>query len=252
MTISKYGKIAVAASFAAALVLPAVAMAQEAEEDTGPNFMLIRTVHVSTGGAAEWVALQEQLVAAQTEAGNGHRWVYEQVRGSLETFHIVSAHVDRSGFDGGGNGLGPLGDEQAAWAAAISPTISSRTMRESRIHKDLNIPRDEETDRNLLVVRQFTLKQGAADAFHEWIGDHLQPALIAGGTKGVRFSHASQGGNAAICTMTMEAANWAEFDGDGPFSHMSEGERDGMFADWDEMVDSHNMVVAQYRADLSY
>ena len=68
MTISKYGRIAVAASFAAVLALPAVATAQEDEaEDTGPNFLLVRTVNTRTSGTAEWVTLQEQLVAAIPE-----------------------------------------------------------------------------------------------------------------------------------------------------------------------------------------
>jgi len=252
MTISKYGRIAVAASFVAVLALPAVAMAQEAEEDTGPNFIMVRTVNVSTGGNAEWVALQQQLVAAEKEAGNGHRWVYQQVRGSLETYHIVSAHADRAGFDDEGNGLASLGDAAADWGAAIGKTISSRSLMEARIHKDFNIPRDEEAERNLLVIRQLTLKQDQADAFHTWIGERLQPALIAGGAKGVRFSHLTQGGNVSICTITTEMANWAQFDADGSLSHMSPGERDGLFANWDDMVEKHEVRVAAYRADLSY
>ena len=252
MTISKYGKIVVAASLAAVLALPAVAMAQEAEEDTGPNFILVRTVNVTTGGNAEWVALQQQLVAAEKEAGTGHRAVYQQVRGSLETYHIVSAHVDHAGFDAEGNGLAALGDAQAEWGAAIGKTISSRSLTEASIHKDLTIPRDEEAERNLLVIRRLTLKQDQDDAFHEWVAERLQPSLIAGGAKGVRFSHVSQGGNVAICTITSEVANWAEFDADGPFSHMSEGEREGLFADWEDMVENHEVRVAQYRADLSY
>ena len=252
MTISRYGKIAVAASFAAVLALPALAIAQEAEEDAGPNFILIRTVNVSTGGNAEWVALQQQLVAAEKEAGEGHRWVWQQVRGSLETYNIVSEHDDRAGFDDQGNGLASLGDAQADWGAAISKTISSRSLRESRIHKNLAIPPDEEAERNLLVIRQITLRQGQNDAFHEWVAERLQPSLIAGGATGVRFSHRTQGGNVQMCTITTEMANWAEFDAEGPFAHMSEGERDGLFAKWDEMVETHEVRVASYRADLSY
>ena len=252
MTISKYGRIAVAASFAAVLALPAVAVAQEAEEDTGPNFILVRTVDVSTSGNAEWVALQQQLVAAEKEAGNGHRSVWQQVRGSLGTYHIVSSHVDRAGFDDEGDGLASLGDGLADWANAIVKTISSRSLTEARIHKNLAIPRDEEAERNLLVIRRLTLKQSQADAFHEWVAERLQPSLIAGGAKGVRFSHVTHGGNVSICTITTEMANWAEFDADSPLSQLTEGERDGLFAKWDDMVESHEVRVASYRADLSY
>jgi hypothetical protein len=252
MTISKYGRIAVAASFAAVLAMPAIVIAQEAEEDTGPNFFLVRTVHTNTDGGAEWVALQEQLAAAQKEAGNGHRAVYEEVRGSLDTYHIVSAYADHSGMDEAGDGIGGLGDAQAAWVDAIGKTISSRTQRESRIHKNLHIPRDEEAERNLLVVRQFKIKQGQGGAFHTWLADELRPALVAGGAQGVRFSHMSQGGDVSVCTIASEVANWAEFDTDGPLGELSEGERDGLFAKWDDMVESHTMRVGQYRASMSY
>jgi hypothetical protein len=252
MTISKYGRIAVAASFAAVLALPAVAIAQEAEEDTGPNFIMVRSVTVNTGDDAEWVALQEQLVAAQKEAGNGHRTVYEQVRGSLETYHIVSTHDDRGGFDEQGNGLGGLGDAAADWANTISETISSRRMVEARIHKNLTISRDEESERNLIVVRRVTLKQGQGDEYHAWLADELRPALIAGGATGVTFTHTAHGGDQSICTIGSQVANWAEFDGDGPLSQMSDGERDGLFANWDDMVEGHEVIVGAYRADLSY
>jgi hypothetical protein len=252
MTISKYGRIAVAASFAAVLAMPAIVIAQEAEEDTGPNFFSVRTVHVNTDGGAEWVALQEQLAAAQKEAGNGHRSVYQEVRGSLDTYHIVSAYADHSGFDGAGDGLGGLGEAQADWVGAIGKTISSRTQRESRIHKDLVIPRDQEAERNLLVVRQFKIKQGQGDAFHTWLADELRPVLVAGGAQGVRFSHMNQGGDVTICTIASEVANWAEFDADGAFSHLSEGERTGLFAKWGDMVEGHSMIIGQYRANMSY
>jgi hypothetical protein len=252
MTISKYGSIAVAASLAAVLAMPTVTVAQEEEaEDTGPNFIMIRTVKVSTGANAEWVALQQQLVAAEKEAGTDHRWVYQQVRGSLETYHIVSAHADRAGFDDD-DGLASLGDAAADWGAAISKTISSRSLREARIHKDLTIPRDEETERNLMVVRRTTLKQGQGRVYHAWVADRLLPALIAGGATGVSFNHTSQGGSSAMCTMTAEVANWAEFDGDGALSHLSPGERAGLFANWDDMVESSEVLVGAYRADLSY
>ena len=67
MTISKYVKIAVAASFAAVLAMPTV-MAQE-EEDTGPNYILVRTVNTMDSGTDEWVTLQEQFAARAVENG---------------------------------------------------------------------------------------------------------------------------------------------------------------------------------------
>jgi hypothetical protein len=255
MTISKYGRIAVAVSFAAVLALPAVAMAQEDEaEDTGPNFILVRTVNTRTSGSAEWATLQEQLVAARPEDADGRRDVWEVVRGRMDTFHIVSWHDDRAGFDQQGEGGGgpPLGDGQAAWLEAIGQTIASRTETESRIHKDISIPLDEDAEPNLLTLRRFTLKTGQGDAFHDWAREELKPALVAGGAKGVYFSHVTQGGDVNMCVVASHFANWAELDGDGAFGHMSEGEIDGLFANWDDMVKDHTVDILSFRDDLSY
>jgi len=255
MTISKYGRIAVAASFAAVLAVPAVAMAQEDEaEDTGPNFILVRTVNTRTSGTAEWATLQEQLVAAIPEDADDHRDVWEVVRGRMGTFHIVSFHNDRAGFDqqGGGEGGPPLGDEQGAWVEAIGQTIAGRTETESRLHKNISIPLDEDAEMNLLTLRRITLKTGQGDAFHDWALEELKPALEAGGAKGVYFSHVTQGGDVNTCVIAAHFANWAELDGPGGFSHMSEGERDGLFANWDDMVKDHTVDILSFRDDLSY
>ena len=249
MTISKYGRIAVAASFAAVLALPAVAMAQDEEEDTGPNFILVRTVNTNGSGTDEWIALQEQFVARATENGNGHRDVWEVVRGRLGSFHIVSAHVDHAGFDEQGGGQG---EAQADWRAAIQKTVASRTQTESRLHKNLSIPLDDDAEPNLLTLRRITLKSGQSEAFHDWAEEELRPALEAGGAKGVYFSHMAQGGDVDTCVIAGHFANWAELDGPGGFSHMSDGERDGLFANWDDMVNSHSVDILSYRADLSY
>ncbi len=255
MTISKYGRIAVAASLAAVLAMPAVTVAQEEEaEDTGPNFLLVRTVNTRTAGSAEWATLQEELVAARPEDADGNRDVWEVVRGRMDTFHIVSWHDDRAGFDQPGEGGGgpPLGDRQAAWLEAIGQTIASRTETESRLHKDISIPLEEDAEYKMLTLRRITLKTGQGDAFHDWAREELKPALEAGGATGVYFSHVTQGGNVNTCIIAGHFANWAELDGPGGFHHMSEGEIDGLFANWDDMVEDHTVDILSFRADLSY
>jgi hypothetical protein len=235
--------------------MPAVTFAQEEEaEDTGPNFILVRTVNTRTSGSTEWATLQEQLVAAQPEDADGHRDVWEVVRGRMDTFHIVSWHDDRAGFDQQGEGGGdpPLGDGQAAWLEAIGQTIASRTETESRIHKNLSIPLDEDVEPKLLTLRRFTLKPGQDGTFHDWVEDELKPALEAGGANGVYFSHVTQGSDIGTCVVASHFANWAELDGPGAFSHMSDGEIDGLFADFDDMVEGHTVNILSYRADLSY
>jgi hypothetical protein len=250
MKMSKYGKIAVMASFATILAIPA-AMAQE-EESEGPNYLLVRTVNVKTGASGEWARLQERLVTAATEAGNGHRDVWEVVRGRMDKFHIVSFHDDHSGFDEqGGNGE-PPGDDQADWLKAISETIVSRTNTESRLHKGLTIPRGEGVEPSLLTLRTFTLKTGQGEAFHTWLGEELRPVLEKGGAQGVFFSHVAQGGDVGTCVIASHYANWAALDADTAFDLLSDEERDALFAPLADMMEDHSMDVLAYRADLSY
>ena len=249
MKLSKYGKIAVMASFATILAIPA-AMAQE--ESEGPNYLLVRTVNVKTGAAEEWARLQKQLGVAAAEAGDEHRDVWEVVRGRMDKFHIVSFHDDHSVFDEqGGDGQPPSAD-QIAWIRAISETIASRANTESRLHKGLTIPRDEGVEPSLLTLRTFALKSGQAEAFHTWLREELRPVLEKGGARGVFFSHMAQGGDVDTCVIASHYTNWADLDADTAFDLLSDEERDALFAPWSDMVEDHSMDVLAYRADLSY
>ncbi|MGI9221468.1 MAG: hypothetical protein ACR2QS_10605 [Woeseiaceae bacterium] len=254
MSISKYGKTAVVALCMAVLALPAAAVAQDDEEEyTGPNFLLVRTVNTKTSGTEDWVELQKELVAARPDDAEGSRDVWEVVRGRMGTFHIVSYEDDRAGYDGQGDGgEPPLGDATATWVEAISDTIASRAQTESRIHRDMSIPLDEDAEMSMLVLRRLTLKTGQTGAFHDWVREELKPALEAGGADGVYFSHRTHGGSVNICTIAGHIANWAELDGPGSFDHMSEGEIDGLFANWDDMVEDHQVDILQHHAELSY
>jgi len=250
MTISKCGRLAAASVFVASLLLPISSMAQD-EEPAGPKYLQVRVVHTQANGAEKWVELQAEQKAALDEEGP-QRDVWEEVRGDLDTFHIVSFHDELGTFDEQGVGGPPLGDAQAAWVDAIRPTIASRTQTIMRMHNDLSIPTPEGHEPNLVVLRYFTLRQGQGDAFHAWVADKLKPALEAGGDTGVYLAHMAQGGNAATCVLAGHVENWAEFDGPGSFAHLSEEEQDELFADWGSMVARHETRTLQYRADLSY
>lgn len=254
MSISKYGRTAVAAAFAAVLAMPA-ALAQEEEESAGPQYLDVRVVNTRSDGTDEWIELQKQLKAAQDEDEEGpSRDVWRVVRGELDAFHIVSlrddfASLDEQGGDGGGP---PLGEAQAAWGEAITGTVLSRTQTIMRMHSDLTIPNPEGYEPNLLMLRYITLRQGQGDAFHTWLNDKLRPALQSGGATGVYFGHVAHGGNVSTCVIAGHAANWAEFDGPGPFNHLTEEAQAALFADWDSMVARHEVRTLAYQADLSY
>jgi hypothetical protein len=247
MILSGCGRTAVASAFVTALLLPLSSMAQE-EEAEGPSYLDIRVVNATAAGSAKWVELQKELADAQEEGG-AWRDVWQVVRGELDSFHIVSGLENFAALDGQGEGGGgPEGE----WIAAITPTIDSRSQSIMRMHSDLNIPNPEDYEPNLMTVRYIIIRQGQGDAFHAWLREELQPAIAAGGTTGVYYGHVSQGGNIATCVIASHFANWAELDGPGAFSHMSEEEVDALFADWGSMVARHDVRTLQYRAEMSY
>ncbi|MGI9270802.1 MAG: hypothetical protein ACR2QT_03440 [Woeseiaceae bacterium] len=246
MSNSKCGRTAVASLFAAALLLPLSSIAQE-DEAEGPSYIQVRVVHTTAAGSGDWVELQKQAAEAQDEDAPW-RDVWQVVRGELDTFHIVSGLENFAALDGQGEGGGP----DPEWVAAITPTVHSRSQTIMRMHDALNIPNPDDYEPSLLTLRYFTLREGQGEAFHTWLREELQPAIAAGGTTGVYFGHVTHGGNVATCVIAGHFANWAELDGPGAFAHMSEEERDALFADWGSMVANHEVRTLRYRADLSY
>jgi hypothetical protein len=246
MTI-KQSRLAIVAAFAAALAMPVMGNAQE---DEGPNWLQVRIVNLQANGSAKWVELQKQLVAAERDE-NIHRDVWQVIRGELDTFHIVSQHKNLAEFDEQGEGAA-LGDAQADWVAAITPTIASRTQTLSRIHADLSIPAAEDAKRNLLILRYNTVMPGQGDAYQNWVKSDLRPALVKGGITGVNFSRVAFGANVDTWVSASYLENWTAMDGPGPLAYLSEEEDEALFAAWSDMLESREIRVLRYREDLSY
>ena len=246
MTI-KQVKLAVVTVFTAALVMPIVGSAQEAGP---PKWIQARIVHLQADGSAKWVELQKQLVAAERDE-NARRDVWEVVRGELDTYHIVSFHQDLAGFDEQGGGA-PLGDAQAAWIAAITPTIASRTQTMLRYHLDMSIPFAEDAKRNLMVLRYHTIVPGQGNAFQRWVKEKLKPALVKGGVTGLNYSHVAYGGDTGMWVSASALENWARLDGPGPLAGLSDEENRALFASFGDMVAGTEIRLLRYREDLSY
>ena len=149
MTSKFCGRLAVMASFVAALVMPLTSSAQEGENQ-GPVWLQVRSVSLNADGAASWQDLQKQLAEANRAAEAPRRDVWEEVRGDLDTYHIVSFPENMAEFDEQGENL--LGDAQGDWVASIVPTVSDRTQTILRQHQNLAIPVAEDYEPNLLVV----------------------------------------------------------------------------------------------------
>lgn len=246
MTSKFCGRLAVTASFVAALVIPLTSSAQEGENQPPPRVQ-IRTVSLVPGGTDTWEGLQKQMAEANRAAEGDTRLVYEEVRGDLDTYHIISFPENLAQFDEQGESV--LGDGMGDWVASIEPTVRERSQTISRQHGNLSIPMAEDYERNLLVVSNTRIRGGRAGDYHDWLENKLKPALESAGITGVYFSHMTHGGS-NICRMSVHAPNWAALDRRF-LPDLSPEERATLFEGVGDMVADGDRRVLQYRADLS-
>jgi hypothetical protein len=243
-----YGKIAAGSLLLAAMTLlvPLTVSAQDAER----SYSAVRTVHVKPSMVSEFVALQTQLNDAAKAAGQSGRGVWQEVRGDLATFHIVSQLESFAQYDEDGS---PPMDEDAwaEWVEAIGNVTASSSRTISVQYPGLAIPGDEDAAPNLLLLRFTTVAPGQGGAYRAWLRDKLVPALKAAGTTGHSFSRTIFGGNTDVHIQATSIDNWAALDGAGPLSGLSDEERADMFANFSDMVWGNELRILRFRADLS-
>ncbi len=228
----------------------AFAPTQVAAQDSDRTYIQVRTAHVKGGMFDEYVALQKQLTEALKADGRPGRTVWQEVRGDLRTFHSVSS-LDN--FAANDEPFEPPMDEDAwaEWVAAIRNTTDSSTLMILRTHPEYSTASAEGRERNLLYLRYRTVDQGKMDDYHDWVENHLSPALKKGGAD-VTWSHVVLGGNNRTWINATYLDNWAAMDGEGPFADMSEEEIDALLSPSGKMVVESENRLLRYRADLSY
>jgi hypothetical protein len=232
---------------ATALLLPAFAAAQ----DDARQYVAVRMVTVTADGGAVWVEQQRQLAAVHKERGDPTRHVWQEVRGDIDTFHIVTFPENMASFDTAPEGP-PMGDAQEAWVAKIGPTVASRSNRLLLAYPEHTSPGDPDTERGLVVLRYVTVAPGQRNAYNRWLGEKLVPALKAGGAKGNRFSRVVAGGNTDLWVSTSAIPSFAALDSPGPLAGLSDEERGEIFADYGDMVWESEVRIIRFREDLSH
>jgi hypothetical protein len=247
MTSKLFGRLAVTASIAVALVMPLTSSAQEGENQ-GPVWLQVRTVSLNPDGIQTWEGLQTQLAEANRAAEAGPRDVWEEVRGDLDTYHIVDFPENMAGFDEPGEEV--LGDGMGDWVASIVPTVRERSQTIMRHHGNLSIPSAEDYEPNILVLSYTKIQPGKVGEYHDWIENKLKPAFEAAGQTGVYFSHVTHGGNTGNCLMAVNLENWARLD-QRPLAELTGEERAALFGDLDTLVVNVERRILQYRADMS-
>lgn len=248
--IRKYcGRFAVGSFLLAAMTM-LVPMSASAQEDER-TYVGVRTIQVKASKTREFIDLQKQLNDASKAVGRPGRSVWQETRGDLGTFHVVSPLEDFAQFD---EDFDPPMEEAAwtAWVDAIYATVSSSTRVVLRTHPEFSIPPDEDSEPALLILRYTSVAPGKGGDFHDWVENQLVPALKAGGAKGVNFSHVAFGGSTDRYISASRIDNWADLDSPGPLSKMSDEDRAALFADFGDMVWGNEVRILRYRADLSH
>ena len=232
--------------FMVATIAPLQAAAQD------DNAMLqVAEVKVKGSHVGEFIDLQREYAEAAREAGSRSRNVWQVVRGRTNTFHIVRTVDNYEYYDNPDDQ--PIGGaDWGRWVTRIQATIDSRTLWNLEIYDDLVIPAPEDEERNLAFLRIRTVKPFRNDEYEEWIRDELLPGLQDGGETGVSFYRIRSGGDPNTWFSVTRHASWADLDGPGPFSGLSERQRNSIFGDAEELQTGGENLVVQYRADMSY
>lgn len=243
-----YGRIAAGSLLLTAmtLLMPVTVTAQDAER----SYTAVRTVHVKPSMVSEYVELQTQLNDAAKAAGQSGRSVWQEVRGDLATFHVVSRLENLAQYDE--NGSPPMDEGAwAKWLEAIGDVTASSSRTILLRYPGVSIPGDEDATPNLLLLRRLTVAPGQGGAYRAWVRDQLVPALKGAGSTGHYFSRAIFGGNTDVYIQSTTIDNWAALDDAGPLAGLSDEERAAMFEGFSDMVWESDLRILRYRGDLS-
>ena len=215
------------------------------------RLLTVRVITVAGGKTAEFVDLQRELTAAQKQAGSPGRWVWQEVRGNSNTFHVVTYSDNYAAFDEPSESvLGKAGG--ATWVSRISATVQSREVMTLRWPSDLEIKPEEGVEPNLLVLWKRKIAQGKSGAYRKWLVDKLMPALKKVGVTGYSVGRVDSGGNTNTWISARRLSSWSNLDEPGPFADLSAEERESLFADLEGLTVDTEKFILRYRADLSH
>jgi hypothetical protein len=229
------------------LVFSGTAIAQD--DDHG--LITVRTTTVKTGKGPEYEELLAKLAAARKAAGHGGVTVWQVARGPASTYYTVTSaekHADLGGpFDSGMSD----GDWQR-WISRITDVVDHSMMTTLRTHGELAIAAESGSAPNMAILRFSTVRPGTGGEHHEWLQERLRPALVEGNAGGWNVSNVTLGDDANTWVSSTRLDSWAQMDGPGPLSHLSERARENLLDDYYERVESIRVEVVRLMPELSY
>jgi len=240
-------------SFASLLSIIAVAFLapiQATAQDDTPMFFQVRAVQVKLGMSSEFAELQKEFAAALTAADRPGRLVYQEVRGDIGVYYIVSPPAEVSSYDMPFEA--PMSaDKWTSWLSRFQDTVDSSTLTILRRYPDLAISSDSDSTPNFAYLRYRTVAPGSSGDYQEWTRSQLVPNLKKGGVRNRTQSRMVMGGNNNTWVSATFHDSWTDRASDGPLQHMGADARNAMLKAGDSMlVESENKIL-RFRADLS-
>lgn len=186
----------------------------------------------------------EERMQELRATGQGFRHVFEQVRGNLETYLIITPYD------------GPNFAASENWLNALNDVVSSSVLQTQQAYPDaftLELGEDVSVPGQYMYVRERVVAPDRSDDYYVWQRDVLIPALRRAEVGDVRTLRITHGGN---------IHTWIRYsyidqipalgDPDRLADSMSERQLQQMMAAGDAMTLSASDYIYQYRADLSY
>jgi hypothetical protein len=228
-------------AFSTLMAMPLVLSAQQGG---GPARITYRIVDVKAGYAADFAAVVGEISEIARAAGRPFFHVFERVRGAMPVFVIISPDAEYAD-------LAPL-ELTPGLISRIQNSQNGSTLLSLAVYGNLGIaPGSVEPSGDFMRVRVRTVSPGNAQAYMDWQGDQMTPALREGGLTDVRIGRVTLGGNSnSFIRFTYSdsvaggGVNVAEVVGEREFQRILDAEA--------ALLASAEDLVYRYRRDLSF
>ena len=213
-----------------------------AQEDVLPT-ITARVVTVKGDSVARWESLIKERVLESRARGEGFLQVYQVVRGTAQTFLIISP---------GSGSTVPFTDN---WAAAVLDARASASHYTLQVYPELRTSTPDTVRPTAFVYERIrTVPPSRANDYYRWQRDELLPALRDAGVRDVRTARIAFGGN---------INTWLRFAFIDDFPTVNSGQNilaESMGAQQAQemlnrgrgMTSSETDIIYSFRADLSY
>ena len=228
------------------MLIPPLGSAQENE----PTFLDVRIMQVKSGRGAEFQELIGRVASAIAEAGRPPMTIWQEERGALATYHLVTPRGAYGEFD---ENLGPpiAAGEWANLISRLVDTVDSQRRILVRNYPNLGITAAEgSAPPEFLRLRLREIAWGGNAEYIAWLQDDLVPALADAGVEEMGVGRIVEGDSPRIWILSRPFSSWAELDQPGAFAELSEREIEQIVEVGNALTLTGNNLILRHRADL--